>query len=87
MNDRVREQSSFPRDFRPVEFSAVAVVTNGSWWQVDFSAFDAFASHQFALRHEPVELLYSERSVFVHLVASAVNVHSGCGSGAAHVVR
>jgi hypothetical protein len=58
--DCVGEEFAFAREFCPFKLLAVAFVAERSGWQVDFSAFDAFARHKFLFVEELVELLNRE---------------------------
>ena len=60
VDDCVCKEFAFVWHWCPCEGLAVAVVAEGSGWQVDFSALLAFACHEFALREELVELVYGE---------------------------
>jgi len=59
--DGVGEECALGGHLCPGEGLVVAVVAEGSGWQVDFSAVCAFACHEFAFGEELVELLNRER--------------------------
>ena len=66
VDDCVCKEFAFVWHWCPCEGLAVAVVAEGSGWEVDFSAFCAFACHEFAFGEELVELLNREGWLLGH---------------------